>query len=218
MAEYRYPLELIASPFNIQLNPGAVYDHSDVYIYRTYPLPVTINITFEVTGLSYVEVYDGDNNRFLLGERVEINTSTTFAVEWDGTGTFQPRVWKNGNVTAISIAFQLPIEPIEGRVFAAGSTHNANMSISVSPAVMPCEAELFLSIDGGATKAATSSPIGFVSTGASQNVILPVTMPMVGGLYYTVYVDIFIEGLLFAGFEGTEGIIIPLVGTATITW
>jgi hypothetical protein len=216
--EYRYPLEVIGSPFNMVLNPTAGYDHSDVYIYRIFPVPITINIRFEVAGPSYVDVYDGNNNRFLLPEAL-ISASTSYNVSWDGLGTFQPRVGKGGHVTAITMTFQLPIEQvIQGPVFLAGSIHTAKVSILVSPGGMSCAAEVFLSTDGGATKAVTSGPISFVSTGANQNILLPVTMPSAGGNYYTVHAGISIEGSLLAEFQVTEEVIVPLVGPPTIIW
>jgi len=110
--QYRYALELQESPFSIELNPSEVHDHSSVYIYRILPLPVTVELTFQVSGLSYVEVYDADGNRFLLPEKTEINQDTTFVLDWDGEGVFEPRVWKDGFVGGISILFTLPDEQV----------------------------------------------------------------------------------------------------------
>jgi hypothetical protein len=106
--EYRYVLELLKSPFELPLNPTPLYDHSSVYIYRIIPKPVVVSVTFEATGSSYVEVYDADNKRFLLAEKTAITGTATFDVNWDGKGVFEPRVWKNSNVTKITIAFTLP--------------------------------------------------------------------------------------------------------------
>jgi hypothetical protein len=108
MAEYRFPLELQGSPFVINMNYGPVYDHSAVYIYRILPLPITMKLSFIATGLSYVEVFDADGQRFLLGEKLEINSSIEFSIDWDGVGVFEPRVWKDSQVTAITLSFALP--------------------------------------------------------------------------------------------------------------
>ena len=102
-------------------------------------------------------------------------------------------------------------------VFMAGSTHTATAALTVSPSGIACTAELFLSRDGGATKAATSGPKSFTSTGSAQNIALPVTMP-VGGYDYGVYLDIASGGSLIALYQGTEDVLIPLVGTPIITW
>lgn len=110
--QYRDPLELTPAPFVVPLNPGPLYDHSGVYLYRILPLPITLQLTFKATGLSYVEVLDADNQRFLLGEKVPINSNTAFSVDWDGDGVFEPRVWKGSQVTGISLSYQLPKDQI----------------------------------------------------------------------------------------------------------
>jgi hypothetical protein len=103
-------------------------------------------------------------------------------------------------------------------IFGAGSAHTANAAITVGPSGLACGAELYLSRDGGATKAATSGVKSFTSTGASQNISLPVTMPSAAGYSYGVYLDITSGGSLLAGFQATENVIIPSVGTPVITW
>ncbi len=109
--EYRYPLELLPTPFFVGVNPGPVYDHSSVYIYRILPLPITIALTFIVApGVSYVEVYDADDSRFLLGEKTEIDADSTFTIDWDGVGVFEPRVWMGSNLVGIIVSFALPKE------------------------------------------------------------------------------------------------------------
>jgi len=112
MAQYRYPLELQTSPFAIALNPNETYDHVGVYIYRTLILPITILLSFAAssieTEISYVEVFDADNDRFLLAENTAITGNTEFVIEWDGSGVFEPRVWLGSFVTSITVAFNLP--------------------------------------------------------------------------------------------------------------
>lgn len=110
--QYRYAMELLQNPFSIPLNPGPVHDHDSVYIYRILPLPTTIELTFLTSGLSYVEVFDADNQRFLLPEKTAISQNATFVIEWDGKGVFEVRVWKNSFVTDIDFAFTLPDDQI----------------------------------------------------------------------------------------------------------
>jgi len=126
MVEYRFPLEMIETGFHLPMNPSDVYDQSSVYIYRVlHTLPVTINITFISPGLSYVEVYDADNSRFLLSEKTEINETTTFNIVWDGYGVFEPRVWKDSNVTGMYIEFELPDNETAHKVFPSLDISNA---------------------------------------------------------------------------------------------
>ncbi len=117
--QIRLALETISSPFDIPLNPSPVHDHDSVYIYRILPEPLTMSLTFISDGLSYVEVFDADNDRFLLPEKTEITEDTTFHIDWDGTGVFEVRVWKDSHVTRIQLEFEVPeqqrlteVEPI----------------------------------------------------------------------------------------------------------
>lgn len=114
--EYRYALEVLESPFPIELNPTPVYDHSSVYIYRIFPIPITMVLTFKATGVSYVEVYDADTGRFLLPEKTEISEDTVFTIDWDGEGVFEPRVWKDSQVVGISLSFSLPEDEVIAEV------------------------------------------------------------------------------------------------------
>jgi hypothetical protein len=116
VSEYRYALEIQESPFPIGLNPSDVHDTSSVYIYRILPVPVTMNVFFQATGLSYVEVFDADGDRFLLPEKTEIIEDTVFTIEWDGKGVFEVRVWKDGNVESITLYFDLPDEQVISEV------------------------------------------------------------------------------------------------------
>lgn len=112
----RVAMETVLSPYSIPLNPGPVHDHDSVYIYRILPLPVSVTLVFQTTGgmtdPSYVEVYDADNDRFLLPEKTEIYGSPSFVVEWDGRGVFEVRVWKDSYVTAIDFLYTLPDDQV----------------------------------------------------------------------------------------------------------
>ncbi len=121
IVEYRYALELMGSPFEIGLNPTPSYDHSSMYIARIIIKPCIINVRFDATSLSYVEVFDADNGRFFLPEKTEISEPTTFTLSWDGVGVFEPRIWKDSQVNTITFMFNLPDEEIIMPIKAAFS-------------------------------------------------------------------------------------------------
>ncbi len=76
--------------------------------------------------------------------------------------------------------------------FAPGESKTAIAPITVKPAGLSCEAELFLGPDE-LTKVATSGLVPFTSTGASQEVQLPVAMPSEEGTYH-VFIDVYAGG------------------------
>jgi hypothetical protein len=90
--------------------------------------------------------------------------------------------------------------------FNPGSSHTANLSLTVKPTGMSCMAELWLSPDGS-TKAATSGLVAFTATGAAQNVTLPVVMPTIQATY-TVYLDVYSSGIHIGSYVGTDPVII----------
>lgn len=95
--------------------------------------------------------------------------------------------------------------------FAPGESKTAIAPIMVKPAGLSCEAEIFLGPDE-LTKVATSGRIPFTSTGAEQDVSLPVTMPAMEGTFH-VYADVYAEGLLVAAYQALEDVVIvyPIV-------
>ncbi|MDZ4247556.1 MAG: hypothetical protein U1D67_10630 [Dehalococcoidia bacterium] len=101
-------------------------------------------------------------------------------------------------------------------VFFQGQAKTAKARITVSPSGLSCSAELWLSKDG-TTKQATSGGKTFTSTGAPQDVSLPVTMPS-GGWQYGVYLDVYVAGNLMGAYRGTEDVLIPSVSDPIITW
>ena len=106
---------------------------------------------------------------------------------------------------------------MEDPVFQPGVAKVAQMSISIAPAGLNCTVEAFLTADG-TTKSVTTGALAFTSTSAAQNVSLPITMPATGGLQYSVYIDIYVEGTLYGQYIGSEYVIIPGVSDPTITW
>jgi len=94
--------------------------------------------------------------------------------------------------------------------FAPGEVRTAVAPITVQPAGLSCEAEVFLGPDE-ATKVATSSLVPFTSTGVSQDVRLPLNMPSAEGSYH-VYIDVYAEGLLIAAYQALEDVVIGAAG------
>lgn len=102
-------------------------------------------------------------------------------------------------------------------VFGPGVAAVAVAPIAVSPAGLACQAELFIG-PNEATKVATSGLVTFTSTGASQSVRLPVTMPTAAGVSYHVFLDIFTNGYLIVAYIATEDVIIPSGEVGPIEW
>ena len=102
-------------------------------------------------------------------------------------------------------------------VMAPGVSRTAVAPITVSPSGLSCQAELFLG-PNDATKVATSGLKAFTSTGASQSVNLPVTMPTAGGVAYHVYLDIFVNGYRLLAYQATEDVVIPSGEVGPIVW
>jgi len=100
-----------------------------------------------------------------------------------------------------------------------GSVHTATVAVPVSPAGLNCTIELFLSLDGGQTKVASSGAQAFTSTGVTVTVVLPITMPTpTVGASYGVYIIVVSGVVVIAGFQAKENVIVPVVGAPAITW
>jgi len=112
---------------------------------------------------------------------------------------------------------RLPMQMVDP-VFVAGSTHTATATLVVSPAGISCAAELWLTKDGGVTKAATSNNVSFMTTGATQSIALPVTIPPGAGFSYEVLLDIKYDSEIIGAYQATENVLVPLVGEPVITW
>jgi len=90
--------------------------------------------------------------------------------------------------------------------FAPGEAKTAVAPITVKPAGLSCEVELYLGPDE-ATKVATSGGIPFTSTGAAQSISLPIAMPAAEGTYH-VFIDVYAEGYLLAAYQAIEDVVI----------
>jgi len=91
--------------------------------------------------------------------------------------------------------------------FAPSEEKVARVALFVKPAGVTCTIELYLV--QGSTKVASSGQFTFVSTGVTQDILFPITMPSAEG-DYAVWLDIFAGGFLIAGFVGTEGVVISV--------
>lgn len=97
-----------------------------------------------------------------------------------------------------------------------GSIHSAVIPITVQPAGLDCQVELWLTSDG-ATKNATSGLISFVSSGTIQNVTLDITMPGVWG-DYAVFIDVYADSAVIGQYVATERIGIAEADIGEPTW
>ena len=89
--------------------------------------------------------------------------------------------------------------PPETILFSPGEEKVAIAPIKVAPRDVNCEAELFLGPDEN-TKIATTERLPFVSSGASQDIRLPITMPTTSGIYGG-YIDVFADGMRFLAYK-----------------
>lgn len=86
--------------------------------------------------------------------------------------------------------------------FAPGVSKTAKALITVKPAGLNCETELYLVSNG--TKAATSGVKSFISTGAMQDISFSITMPALG--IYPVYLDVVAQGMLIGVYKAIEDV------------
>jgi hypothetical protein len=103
-------------------------------------------------------------------------------------------------------------------IFKAGSSHSAVIPVTVEPAGLPCQLELYLTRDGGATKAATSGLKSFTSTGNPQNVSTGALAMPTDGVGYDVYIDVYTGGILIGAYISSEKVTIPSVGITEPSW
>ena len=90
--------------------------------------------------------------------------------------------------------------------FSPGASKTATLTIPVSPAGLNCTAELFLTSDG-TTKAVTTGPQAFVSTGSNQSLQLQITMPQTAATYM-VRLVILSGGAQIGAYQATDDVII----------
>jgi len=98
--------------------------------------------------------------------------------------------------------------------FAPSIQKTAVAPITVAPAGLNCEAELFLG-PNDATPVVSSGLRPFVSSGAAQQVNFPVTMPVTLGTYH-VYLDLLIGQTKIAGYIADDVVIAAAGVTLTL--
>jgi len=102
-------------------------------------------------------------------------------------------------------------------IMSKGSAQSAVIPITVRPAGLTCEVELWLTKDSGASKATTSGLIPFTATGAPQQVSCPIVMPLVWGSH-EVYIDVYTDGVLIGAYIATEQVTLPDVTIEEPVW
>jgi hypothetical protein len=103
-------------------------------------------------------------------------------------------------------------------IFQPGAAKTAKLTLALDASLvgLALTAELFLSKDGGATKAATSGVQSFTAK-ATQDFTLPMTMPSATG-DYKAYFDVYYQGFFFLGFVDVNDILIPGGSVSPIVW
>jgi len=89
--------------------------------------------------------------------------------------------------------------------FPVGSQKTATFPVTVIPSGLLCQVELWLGPNAN-TKSATSGLVAFTSTGAAQNLSLPITMPTAGT--YNVYINIYVGSTLIKEYIGTTPVVV----------
>jgi hypothetical protein len=89
--------------------------------------------------------------------------------------------------------------------FPSGTIKTANLQVAVNPAALAYQIELWLG-PNDTTKSATSGKVSFTSTGATQSLSVPITMPSAG--VYNVYKDIYFGGILFHRYVDDNQVIV----------
>jgi hypothetical protein len=103
-------------------------------------------------------------------------------------------------------------------VVIPGSSINGTVPIKVLPAGVSSSAGIELTTDSaGATIAYQSAQKAFTSTGAFQNVVVPVVVPAAGGLFY-VWVNVMLSGILVGVFAQGNTLTAQGVEVGQVTW
>ena len=96
--------------------------------------------------------------------------------------------------------------------------HALTVPITMLPASQSGQAYVFLTSDSaGSTVVATGTTVPFTSTGASQNVALPITVPAGGALYYA-FVAVYENGIAIGAYPQTNTIAVGQVTVGQGTW
>lgn len=107
---------------------------------------------------------------------------------------------------------------MEDPILGPGSSHVSAFPVTVTPSGQSSSVELYLTADNGATKAATTGPQTFTSTGAPQSMTMPALVMPTNSADYKVFVDVKMGTLLVKGYVGNDDVIIPGAVVGPITW
>jgi hypothetical protein len=110
------------------------------------------------------------------------------------------------------------IVKMDDPILGPGSSHVASFPVTMTPSGQACTVELYLTVDNGATKAATTGPQAFTSTGAPQSVPMPALVMPTASADYKVFVDPKMGGVLTNPKVGSDDVIIPGAVVGPITW
>lgn len=105
------------------------------------------------------------------------------------------------------------------QVMKAGSAKIPTALISITPSGITCQAELFIGPDEN-TRVSTSGLIALTSTGEEQYITLPIVIPSVeyAGAVYHAYIDVYVDSVLIASYQGIDDILIPSINIGDIVW
>ena len=99
-----------------------------------------------------------------------------------------------------------------------GGVANANIPIKAVPSGQSCTVGIILTTDAaGNSVAVTASPKAFISTGATQNVSVSVTIPTGGGSFY-VWVPVTVNGIPVGTWSQGNTLIAQSVEVGVVTW
>ena len=103
-------------------------------------------------------------------------------------------------------------------IFLPGAVKSAAITLTLETALvgLAMTADLFLSADGGNTKAATGGVKNFTAA-ATQTFNYSITMPTAGN-DYKAYFDINYQGTMIMGFVDINDIVVPSGSVTPIVW
>jgi hypothetical protein len=103
-------------------------------------------------------------------------------------------------------------------IFLPGAAKTAAITLNLDASLVgiALSAELFISKDGGVTKAVTGGTKNFTAA-ATQNFTFNITMPT-GAADYQAYFDIYYQGSFLMGFLDVNHILIPGGTVTPIVW
>jgi hypothetical protein len=103
-------------------------------------------------------------------------------------------------------------------IFLPGAAKTAAITLNLDASLvgMALSCEVFISKDGGVTKATTGGVKNFTAA-ASQNFTFPITMPT-GASDYQAFFDVYYQGSFLMGFSDVNHIIIPGGTVTPIVW